>query len=95
MRTQGAGYAVYTRTRDVTRRLQRLLIAEGIQAEVLTAEVPPEQRESWYERHLKAGMQVCICHPKLVQTGLDYVEYGDRGGLFLLKQVCPFVEPFR
>ena len=68
-------YAVYTRTRDVTRRLQRLLIAEGIQAEVLTAEVPPEQRESWYERHLKAGMQVCICHPKLVQTGLDLLEF--------------------
>jgi SNF2 family DNA or RNA helicase len=42
---------------------------------VLTAEVPPEQRESWYERHLKAGMQVCICHPKLVQTGLDLLEF--------------------
>ena len=68
-------YAVYTRTRDVTRRLQRLLTAEGIRAEVLTAEVPPEQRESWYERHLKAGMQVCICHPKLVQTGLDLLEF--------------------
>jgi hypothetical protein len=68
-------YAVYTRTRDVTRRLQRLLTAEGIRAEVLTAEVAPEQRESWYERHLQAGMQVCICHPKLVQTGLDLLEF--------------------
>jgi hypothetical protein len=68
-------YAVYTRTRDVTRRLQRLLTAEGIRAEVLTAEVPPEQREAWYDRHLKAGMQVCICHPKLVQTGLDLLDF--------------------
>ncbi len=64
-------YAVYTQKRDVTRRLKELLVREGIQAEVLTADVPPEQREAWYERHLKKGMQVSICHPKLVMTGLD------------------------
>ena len=29
---------------------------EGIRAEVLRAEVPPEQREAWYERHLRNGM---------------------------------------
>ena len=52
-------------------RLQELLLEEGIRAEVLTAETPPEQREAWYERQLRNGMQVCICHPKLVQTGLD------------------------
>ena len=34
-------------------------------------------------------MQVCIAHPRLVQTGLDYVEYGGRRGLFFLKQVFP------
>ncbi len=68
-------FAVYTQKRDVTRRLRELLANEGIRTEVLTADVPPEQREAWYERHLRGGMQVCICHPKLVQTGLDYVEY--------------------
>jgi hypothetical protein len=64
-------FAVYTQKRDVTRRLLALLRNDGIRAEVLTAETPPEQRESWYERQLRNGMQVCICHPKLVQTGLD------------------------
>jgi hypothetical protein len=64
-------FAVYTRKRDVTRRLLELLRKEAIRAEVLTAETPPEQREAWYERQLRNGMQVCICHPKLVQTGLD------------------------
>ena len=68
-------FAVYTQKRDVTRRLQDLLRKNGIRAEVLTAEVPPEQREAWYERHLLSGMQVCICHPKLVQTGLDLLEF--------------------
>jgi hypothetical protein len=47
----------------------------GVRAEVLTADTPPEQREAWYERQLKNGMQVCICHPKLVQTGLDLLEF--------------------
>lgn len=68
-------FAVYTQKRDVTRRLQSLLCKAGIRAEVLTADTPPEQREGWYERQLRSGMQVCICHPKLVQTGLDLLEF--------------------
>ncbi|HLG96666.1 MAG TPA: helicase-related protein [Bryobacteraceae bacterium] len=66
-------FAVYTQKRDVTQRLKSLLAREGIRVEVLTADVPPEQREAWYERQLRNGMQVCICHPKIVQTGLDLV----------------------
>ncbi len=68
-------FAVYTQKRDVTRRLQELLRNEGIRVEVLTSETPPEQREAWYERQLRNGMQVCICHPKLVQTGLDLLTF--------------------
>ena len=40
---------------------------------VLRTEVPPEAREAWYERELRAGTRVFACHPKLVQTGLDLV----------------------
>jgi hypothetical protein len=64
-------YAIYTQRRDVTRRLESILAKEGIRVAVLTTEVPPEQREAWYDRQLQAGMQVCIAHPRLVQTGLD------------------------
>jgi superfamily II DNA or RNA helicase len=70
-----SGVCGYTQKRDVTRRLQELLRNEGIRAEVLTSETPPEQREAWYERQLRSGMQVCICHPKLVQTGLDLLVF--------------------
>jgi hypothetical protein len=72
-------FAVYTQKRDVTQRLKNILSREGIRVEVLTTAVPPEAREAWYERQLKAGMQVCIAHPRLVATGLDYVEYGGAG----------------
>jgi hypothetical protein len=81
-------FAVYTRKRDVTRRLQQLLLNEGIRTEVLTAEISPEQREAWYERKLEQGMQVCLSHPRLVATGLDYVEYEGGWELFSSKPVC-------
>jgi hypothetical protein len=64
-------YATYTQKRDVTRRLESILAKEGIRVSVLTTEVAPEHREAWYENQLRAGMQVCIAHPRLVQTGLD------------------------
>ena len=64
-------YAVYTAKRDVTRRLERVLSHEGIRVSILTAQVPPDQREAWYERELRSGMQVCVAHPRLVSVGMD------------------------
>jgi hypothetical protein len=32
-------------------------------------------REAWYEARLKEGVQVVICHPKLVETGLDLLSF--------------------
>ncbi len=68
-------YAVYTQKRDVTRRLEQILATEGIRVAILTTDVPPESREGWYERQLRGGVQAVICHPKLVQTGLDLIEF--------------------
>jgi hypothetical protein len=68
-------YAVYTQKRDVTRRLEQILLNEGIRVAVLTTDVPPETREGWYERQLRGGVQAVICHPKLVQTGLDLIDF--------------------
>ncbi|MCI0627071.1 MAG: hypothetical protein L0387_36395 [Acidobacteria bacterium] len=68
-------YAVYTQKRDVTRRLERILTNEGIRVAILTTETPPESREGWYERQLRSGVQAVICHPRLVQTGLDLIEF--------------------
>ena len=68
-------YAVYTQKRDVTKRLESILSQEGIRVAVLGSKVPPEQRESWYERQIRQGVEVVICHPKLVQTGLDLIQF--------------------
>lgn len=64
-------YATYTQKRDVTRRIESILSQAGIRAAVLTTQTAPEEREAWYERQLKAGVQAFIGHPRLVQTGLD------------------------
>src|SRR5258708_17307175 len=33
--------------------------------------VPTLKRELWYQKQLKDGVEVVVCHPKLVETGLD------------------------
>ena len=68
-------YAVYTRRRDVTRRLESILAREGIRVAVLTSDVPPEKREAWFERKLEEKVQVTVSHPKIIETGLDLLSH--------------------
>lgn len=84
-------FAVYTQKKDVIQRLKNILSREGIHVEVLTTAIAPEAREAWYERQLKAGMQVCGAHPRLVATGLDYVEYERTRARFFLKPVWDYM----
>ena len=68
-------FAVYTQKHDVTARLQRILASEGIRTEVLRATVDISKREAWYARQIREGVQVVISHPKLVETGLDLLDF--------------------
>jgi len=70
-------FAVCTKTRDVIRRLERILQREGIRVAVLTSEVKPEAREGWYEQQSRQGVQVVVSHPKLVSLGLHLLDYKD------------------
>ena len=68
-------YATYTGEKDVTLRLEAVLRQESIRVAVLRSSVPTDKREDWYDRQLKAGVEVVICHPKLVETGLDLLAF--------------------
>ncbi len=68
-------FVVYTQKHDVTARLERILSNEGIRAAVLRASVDTSKREAWYARQIKEGVQVVISHPKLVETGLDLLDF--------------------
>ena len=68
-------FAVYTQKHDVTARLERVLTNEGIRTAVLRANVDTSKRETWYARQIKEGVQVVLSHPKLVETGLDLLDF--------------------
>jgi hypothetical protein len=68
-------YATYTGEKDVTLRLETVLRQAGFRVAVLRSSVATDKREEWYERQLAAGVEVVVCHPKLVETGLDLLAF--------------------
>ena len=69
-------YATHTGSRDVTERMSDILTRHGFRTAVMKSQaVAPEKREAWVARKVKEGIDVLICHPRLVQTGLDLVEF--------------------
>ncbi|HWR13475.1 MAG TPA: helicase-related protein [Terriglobales bacterium] len=68
-------FAVYTNKHDVTARLEQLFRTAGIRAAILRATVPTHKRETWYREQLRRGIDVAICHPKIVETGLDLLDF--------------------
>lgn len=68
-------YTIYTRKRDTTQRLKNLLKAEGLKAEVLKSSVATDRREDWILDRVDRGIDVLICNPELVKTGLDRLDF--------------------
>lgn len=69
-------YITHTASRDISARLESVLGAAGHRVASLKADtVPPERREEWVARKVKEGLDVLLVHPRLVQTGLDLVDF--------------------
>jgi hypothetical protein len=69
-------YVTHTGTRDITGRMEDFLSRHGFRVAVMKADaVPPERREAWVAKRVEEGVDVLVCHPRLVQTGLDLVEF--------------------
>lgn len=65
-----------TDKRDVTERYQTLLEQEGLRAAVLKSHTTSaENREAWVKARVGEGLDALICHPRVVQTGLDLLEF--------------------
>ena len=65
-----------TGTRDITARLANILGQAGLRADVLKASVGTQVREEWLRRRVGKGMiDVLITNPKLVETGLDLIDF--------------------
>jgi len=69
-------YITHTASRDISTRLESVLGAAGHRVASLKADtVPPDRREEWVARKVKEGIDVLLVHPRLVQTGLDLVDF--------------------
>jgi len=64
-------------TRDIQPRIAQLLKDHVPQARpfILYGKVDPKKREAVLENQLKAGVNIFICNPRLVMTGLDLVAF--------------------
>lgn len=68
-------FVTYTGANSVLHRLQKVLVRAGINTAIMESTIPTEKREAWYEAQVAKGTQVVICHPKLVETGLDLLDF--------------------
>ena len=69
-------YVTHTGTRDITGRMDDILTRHGFRVAVMKADaVAPDRREAWVADRVKQGLDVLICHPRLVQTGLDLIDF--------------------
>ena len=69
-------YVTHTGTRDITGRMDDILTRHGFRVAVMKADaVAPDRREAWVADKVKQGLDVMICHPRLVQTGLDLIDF--------------------
>ena len=69
-------YATHTGTRDITERMEGMLTRHGFRVAVMKADaVAPDRREAWVAEQVEKGLDVLICHPRLVQTGLDLIDF--------------------
>ena len=69
-------YVTHTGARDITGRMDDILTRHGFRVAVMKADaVAPNRREAWVADKVKQGIDVMICHPRLVQTGLDLIDF--------------------
>ena len=68
-------YSVYTGKHDTTTRLKLLLEQDGLKVAVLRSSVSTESREDWILEQVDRGIDVLICNPELVKTGLDLLDF--------------------
>jgi superfamily II DNA or RNA helicase len=68
-------YYHWTNRTDIAEKLTNILAENGISSAVMTSKVSPDQREQWIENRVAENVDVVICNPSLVETGLDLLDF--------------------
>lgn len=69
-------YCRQTAGRDIQPHLQALLEARGLRVDILYSKVATRKREAWINQRAD-GIDVLICNPTLVETGLDLIQFAN------------------
>ncbi len=67
-------YVRQTGERDIQPRLRDLLQAAGLRTDILRSTVGTDRREAWINARADT-LDVLICNPQLVKTGLDLIQF--------------------
>jgi SNF2 family DNA or RNA helicase len=68
-------YTTYTGKRDIAARLKRLFEEEHLKTAVLRSSVGTDKREDWIIDQVDRNIDVMVCNPELVKTGLDLLDF--------------------
>ncbi len=68
-------YTVYTGKRDITFRIKRMFEYNSIKTAILRSSVSTDKREDWIMEQVDKDIDVMICNPELVKTGLDLLDF--------------------
>ncbi len=68
-------FTTYTGKHDTASRLKQLLSSAGLKTAVLRSTVATDRREEWILDQVDLGIDVLVCNPELVKTGLDLLEF--------------------
>lgn len=68
-------YYTWVNKTDIGKSLIELLKENNIDAREMKSTTKPDEREAWVEKNINAGMEVMICNPSLVETGLDLLDF--------------------
>lgn len=68
-------YTTYTGGYDTSSRLKQMMQQAGLRAAVLRSSVKSDEREDWIADQVERGIDVLICNPELVKTGLDLLGF--------------------
>jgi superfamily II DNA or RNA helicase len=69
-------FTTQTKKRDLQPRLAKLLEMQSIKAAVMYNTVSTSKRDEWIKKKT-SKIDALICHPKLVSTGMNLLEYPD------------------
>ena len=68
-------YVNWVNASDCVDRLQEMFKKNNIKTAYLNASIAARQREKWIEEKVNSGIDVMICNPSLVETGLDLLDF--------------------